>query len=64
MNYKQLKLDAHTLYIHGHLSQKMAVEIMGLQPSKRWIVTQCHKGVQWMVNSLMKDLEKLDESKK
>lgn len=63
MNYEQLKKDAHTLYLHGHLSQKMAVAIMGLKPSKRWIVTKCHEGVQWLVKSLIEDLEKLNERK-
>lgn len=64
MNYEQLKKDAHTLYLHGHINQSMALAIMGLKPSKRWIVTKCHQGVQWLVKSLMKDLDKLDASKK
>jgi hypothetical protein len=37
---------------------------MGLKPPKRWIVQKCHQGVQWLINSLMKDLDKLDASKK
>lgn len=64
MNYEQLKKDAHTLYLKGHISQWMAVSIMGLKPPKRWIVKKCHQGVQWLINSLMKDLDKLDASKK
>lgn len=61
MNYEQLKKDAHTLYLHGHIPQRMALSIMGLKPSPRWIVTKCHEGVQWLVNSLIKDMNKLDD---
>ncbi len=63
MNYEQLKKDAHTLYLRGDMSQKMAVSIMGLKPSKRWIVQKCHQGVQYLITALMKDLGKLDKLK-
>lgn len=63
MNYEQLKKDAHTLYLHGHLTQWMALNVMGLKPSQRWIITKCHQGVQYLITALMKDLGKLDKLK-
>ncbi len=55
MNYEQLKKDAHTLYLRGDMSQKMAVSIMGLKPSKRWIVQKCHEGIAALVAAMLKE---------
>ena len=63
MNYEQLKKDAHALYLRGNLPQSLALAIMGLKPSKRWIVQKCHQGVQYLITALMKDLGKLDKLK-
>lgn len=58
MNYEQLKKDVHTLYLRGDLPQRMALKIMGFQPSTRWIVTKIHSAIHYLVKGILKDVAK------
>lgn len=58
MNYEQLKKDVWTLYSKGHLPQRMALGIMGFQPSTRWIVTKIHAAIHYLVKGILKDVTK------
>jgi len=57
MNYEQLKKDVHAIYLTGEIPQWVALYVMGLKPSKRWIITKLHLGIQFIVKKILEDIK-------
>jgi hypothetical protein len=56
MNYEQLKKDTHAIYLTGEIPQWVAIYVMGLKPSKRWITTKFHLVIQFIVKKILEDI--------